>query len=82
MAHQVRCSSECRTLALTGLLRVFFTLAAWRCAVAKNSAAHRAFMIRGYAMALVLVWFRQMYDWQDLLFFYVTPPGLRWVTLW
>ncbi len=39
-------------------------------------------MIRGYAMALVLVWFRQMYDWQDLLFFYVTPPGLRWVTLW
>lgn len=65
------------SIALTGLLWLFFTLAAWRCAVARNFAAHRAFMIRSYAMALVLVWLRLMYDWQDVLFFYVTNPDLR-----
>ncbi|MBK6458911.1 MAG: DUF2306 domain-containing protein [Gemmatimonadetes bacterium] len=65
------------SIALTGLLWLFFTLAAWRCAVAKDFAAHRAFMIRSYAMALVLVWLRLMYDWQDALFFYVTNPDLR-----
>ncbi len=65
------------SIALTGLVWLFFTLAAWRCAVARNFAAHRDFMIRSYAMALVLVWLRLMYDWQDLLFFYVTNPDLR-----
>ncbi len=65
------------SIALTGLLWLFFTLAAWRCAVARNFAAHRAFMIRSYTMALVLVWLRLMYDWQDVLFFYVTNPDLR-----
>ncbi len=65
------------SIALTGLLWLFFTLAAWRLAVAKNFAAHREFMIRSYTMALVLVWLRLMYDWQDLLFFYVTNPDLR-----
>jgi len=65
------------SIALTGLLWLFFTLAAWRLAVAKDFAAHRDFMIRSYAMALVLVWLRLMYDWQDLLFFYVTNPDLR-----
>ncbi len=34
-------------------------------------------MIRSDVMALVLVWLRLMYDWQDLLFFYVTNPDLR-----
>jgi uncharacterized membrane protein len=65
------------SIALTGLLWLFFTLAAWRTAVAKNFVAHREFMIRSYTMALVLVWLRLMYDWQDLLFFYVTNPDLR-----
>jgi Predicted membrane protein (DUF2306) len=65
------------SIALTGLLWLFFTLAAWRCAIAKNFATHRAFMIRSYTMALVLVWLRLLYDWQDLLFFYVTNPDMR-----
>ncbi len=65
------------SIALTGLLWLFFTLAAWRCAVARNFAAHRAFMVRSYTMALVLVWLRLMFDWQDALFFYVTNPDLR-----
>ncbi len=65
------------SIALTGSLWLFFTLAAWRLAVARRFTAHRAFMIRSYAMALVLVWLRLMYDLQDYLFFYVTNEDLR-----
>lgn len=65
------------SIMLTGLLWLGFTLAAWRCARRKDFIAHRAFMIRSYAMALVLVWLRLMYDFQDTLFFYVTDPDLR-----
>ncbi|MEP7000183.1 MAG: DUF2306 domain-containing protein [bacterium] len=65
------------SIALTALLWLFFTLTAWRLAVVKNFAAHRAFMIRSYTMALVLVWLRLMYDFQDYLFFYVKNADLR-----
>ena len=65
------------SIVLTGLLWLFFTLAAWRMAVARNFAAHRAFMIRSYTLALVLVWLRLMYDFQDYLFFYVKNEELR-----
>lgn len=65
------------SIALTGALWLFFTLTAWRLAVARRFTAHRAFMIRSYAMALVLVWLRLMYDLQDYLFFYVTDADLR-----
>ena len=56
---------------------IFFTLAAWRCAVNRNFAAHRQFMIRSYGMALVLVWLRLMYQLQDWLFFYVKDEAMR-----
>ena len=59
------------SIVITGLLWLFFTLAAWRCAVARDFQAHRAFMIRSYALALVLVWLRLMYDFQEELFFFV-----------
>ena len=65
------------SIVLTGLLWLFFTLMAWRLAVARNFVAHRAFMIRSYTMALVLVWLRLMYDFQDVLFFYVKNEDLR-----
>lgn len=65
------------SIAITGTLWLFFTLAAWRHAVRRNFASHRAFMIRSYAMALVLVWLRLMYDLQDYLFFYVGNEDLR-----
>lgn len=65
------------SIVLTGALWLFFTLAAWRAAVARNFVAHRAFMIRSYTMALVLVWLRVMYDFQDYLFFYVQDEDLR-----
>lgn len=65
------------SIALTGSLWLFFTVAAWRLAVARNFVAHRAFMIRSYTMTLVLVWLRLMYDFQDFFFFYVKNPDLR-----
>jgi uncharacterized membrane protein len=65
------------SIAITGTLWLFFTLAAWRHAVTRNFVAHRAFMIRSYAMALVLVWLRLMFDFQDFLFFYVENEDLR-----
>lgn len=68
------------SIAITGVLWLFFTLAAWRHAVAKSFIAHRAIMIRSYAMALVLVWLRLMYDFQDVLFFYVKDADLRAAT--
>ena len=65
------------SIVLTALLWLFFTLTAWRLAVARNFAAHRAFMIRSYTLTLVLVWLRLMYDFQDTLFFYVKNEELR-----
>ena len=65
------------SIVLTGLLWLFFTLVAWQAAVARNFAAHRAFMIRSYTLALVLVWLRVIYDFQDYLFFYVQDAEMR-----
>lgn len=65
------------SIAITGSVWLFFTLAAWRLAVAKRFDAHRLFMIRSYTMALVLVWLRLMYDLQEYFFFYVKNPDLR-----
>lgn len=65
------------SIGITGTLWLFFTLAAWHHAVNKNFSAHRAFMIRSYTMALVLVWLRLMFDLQDYLFFYVRDEDLR-----
>ena len=65
------------SIVITGVLWLFFTLAAWQAAVARNFVAHRAFMIRSYTLALVLVWLRVMYDFQDYLFFYVQDEQAR-----
>ena len=65
------------SIVITGALWLFFTLAAWRAAVARNFVAHRAFMIRSYTLALVLVWLRVMYDFQDYLFFFVQDEQAR-----
>ncbi len=64
-------------IVLLASLWLFFTLSAWRCAVKRNFAAHRMFMIRSYGLALVLVWLRLMYDMQDWIFFYVEDEALR-----
>lgn len=65
------------SIVLLASLWLFFTLAAWRCAIKGNFVAHRQFMIRSYGLALVLVWLRLMYDLQDWLFFYVKDEAMR-----
>lgn len=64
-------------IVLLGLLWLYFTLAAWRCAVARQFTAHRLFMIRSFGLALVFVWLRLMDDLQPWLFFYVDDPTMR-----
>jgi uncharacterized membrane protein len=64
-------------IVLLASLWLFFTLSAWRCAVHRNFAAHRLFMIRSYGLTLVLVWLRLMYDMQGWLFFYVKDEAVR-----
>jgi len=69
-------------IVLLGILWIFFTLAAWRCAVRRDFDAHRQFMIRSYGLALVLVWLRIMGDVPpDLMFFYIQDPAIRDTTL-
>ena len=63
-----------------GLLWLFFTLAAWRCALDRNVSGQRLFMIRSYGLALVLAWLRLMFDLQEWLFFYVQDEAMRDVT--
>jgi uncharacterized membrane protein len=67
-------------IVIAGVLWLLFTIAAWRAAVAKKFAAHRAFMIRSYTLALVLVWLRLMSDFQEVLFFFVANEEMRDVT--
>lgn len=69
-------------IVLLGLIWIFFTLAAWRCAVRRDLGAHRSFMIRSYGLALVLVWLRLMGDVPpDLMFFYIEDQAVRETTL-
>lgn len=69
-------------IVLLGLLWIFFTLAAWRCAVRRDFGAHRQFMIRSYGLALVLVWLRLMGDVpSDVMFFYIENEAVRDTTL-
>ncbi len=69
-------------IVLLGILWVFFSIAAWRCAVRRDFAAHRLFMIRSYGLALVFVWLRLLGDVPpDLLFFYIEDPAMRDSTL-
>lgn len=69
-------------IVLLGFLWIFFTLAAWRCAVLRDFAAHRQFMIRSFGLALVLVWLRLMGDIPEhVLFFYIQDQAVRDTTL-
>lgn len=64
-------------IVLAASLWLFFTVAAWRCAVRKDFNAHRLFMIRSYVVSLVLVWLRVLGDLDDFFFFYVNPGDVR-----
>lgn len=69
-------------IVLLGIVWLFFTLSAWRCAVRRDFDAHRKFMIRSYGLALVLVWLRLIGDVpQDIMFFYIREQAVRDTTL-
>ena len=69
-------------IVLLGILWLFFTLAAWRSAVAGRFVQHRLFMIRSYGLALVVVWLRLLGDIPpDILFFYIEDEAMRDATL-
>ena len=65
-------------IVVAGTLWLFFTLAAWRCAVKGKFVEHRMFMIRSYAFALILVWLRVIGDLPgDYFFFYISDQAIR-----
>jgi len=69
-------------LFLLSLTWLFMTSCAWISILNKNIAAHRLFVIRSYALALVFVFLRLVGDIpQDKLFFFIKSPEIRDSTL-
>ncbi|HMO81495.1 MAG TPA: DUF2306 domain-containing protein [Pyrinomonadaceae bacterium] len=65
-------------IVVAGTLWLFFTLAAWRCAINGRFVEHRLFMIRSYAFALILIWLRIIGDIPgDYIFFYIQDQAIR-----
>jgi uncharacterized membrane protein len=65
-------------IVIAASLWLFFTQAAFWCALKRDYMAHRQFMIRSYGMALVLVWLRIIGDLpHDVIFFYIENPSIR-----
>jgi len=69
-------------LVMLAAIWLFFTLAAWRRARARDFAGHRLFMIRSYNLALVFIWLRLVQEVpRDILFFYISDEGIRDTTI-
>jgi uncharacterized membrane protein len=69
-------------LVMLAAVWLFFTLAAWRRAKARDFAGHRLFMIRSYNLALVFIWLRLVQEIpRDTLFFYIADEGVRDTTI-
>lgn len=69
-------------LTLLSVIWLFMTVAAWITIKKKNIVAHRLFMIRSYALALVFIFLRLIGDIpQDKLFFFISNSELRDTTL-
>ncbi len=69
-------------LVVISSLWLFFTVAAWQRAVARDVASHRLFMIRSYNIALIFIWQRLIqYVDRDTLFFFIADRGVQDVTI-
>lgn len=69
-------------LVLLSTIWLFMTVSAWVAIKNGNIAAHRLFMIRSYALAMVFVFLRLVGDLpQDKLFYFIDSPDLRDTTL-
>lgn len=69
-------------LILVSSLWLFFTVAAWRRAVARDFPSHRLFMIRSYNIALIFIWQRLVQEGpRDALLFFISDGAIRDVTI-
>jgi small-conductance mechanosensitive channel len=62
---------------LFAVLWLVFSIAAWVCARRRAFAAHEAFMVRSYAIALAFVFVRVLAEIQDVLFPFMPDQALR-----
>ncbi len=67
-------------LALFAIVWFGFSIAAWKAAVRRDFATHRAFVIRGFAVALAFVWIRGITLFYDELFFFIASDNVRSVS--
>lgn len=69
-------------LILVSSLWLFFTMAAWRRAVARDFPGHRTFMIRSYNIALIFIWQRLIQEGpRDAFLFFIADGSIRDVTI-
>jgi uncharacterized membrane protein len=64
-------------LVVFGLLWIFFSGAAWYCAVQRDFVRHRRFMIRSVAMGFAFVWVRLMREGQEMILPFIEDVELR-----
>jgi hypothetical protein len=68
-------------LAMFGLVWIGFSAAAWICAVKRDFANHRRFVIRSFAIGLAFVWVRLLGRFEAQLFPFISDTQARETTL-
>jgi hypothetical protein len=64
-------------LVLFGLIWIGFAAAAWICAVKRDFANHRKFVIRSFAIGLAFVWVRALGELDDNLMAFMSQEQVR-----
>lgn len=60
-----------------GLLWIVFSTAAWLCAVKRDFANHRKFVIRSFAIGLAFIWVRILGSFDTQLFGFIEIEEVR-----
>lgn len=64
-------------LAMFGLVWIGFSAAAWICAVKRDFANHRRFVIRSFAIGLAFIWVRLLGSFEAQLFPFISDTQAR-----
>lgn len=64
-------------LVMFGALWVAFSAAAWLCAVKRDFANHRKFVIRSFAIGLAFIWVRILGSLDEILFGFIDNQDVR-----
>ncbi len=64
-------------LAMFGALWIFFSWAAWLCALKSDFANHRKFAIRSFAIGLAFIWVRILGEFDKQLFFFISDQDVK-----